>query len=57
MIKEDDAVEQLHQEKRELQEKLDKLEKVLHSLNRRQSDAKRFSSSSFILTVSMHDTW
>lgn len=37
VIKEDDAVEQLHQEKRELQEKLDKLEKVLH---RRQSDAK-----------------
>ena len=32
-MKEDEAVEQLHQEKRELQIKLDKLEKVLHKIN------------------------
>ena len=43
-MKEDDVVEQLHQEKNELQTKLDKLEKVLHSLNvdRRQPDGSKF---------------
>ena len=41
-MKEDEVVEQLHQEKKELQAKLDKLEKVLHSLNvdQRNSDAR-----------------
>ena len=32
-MKEDEVVEQLHQEKKELQAKLDKLEKVVHTLN------------------------
>lgn len=40
-MKEDDIVEQLHLEKKDLQTKVDKLEKVLHSLNsgQRQDDA------------------
>ena len=44
IMKEDDVVEQLNHEKKELQAKLDKLEKVLHSLNtdRRQSDGLKF---------------
>ena len=43
-MKEDDVVEQLHQEKQELLTKLDKLERVLHSLNvdRRQPDGSKF---------------
>lgn len=32
-LKEEDIVEQLHQEKNELQMKLDKLERVLHKMN------------------------
>ena len=32
-MKEEDIVEQLHQEKNELQIKLDKLERVLHKMN------------------------
>jgi len=32
-LKGEDIVEQLHQEKNELQVKLDKLEKVLHKMN------------------------
>ena len=32
-LKEEDIVEQLHQEKNELQIKLDKLERVLHKMN------------------------
>ena len=41
-MKEDEVVEQLHQEKKELQTKLDKLEKVVRTLNvdRKHGDTK-----------------
>ena len=49
-MKEDDVVEQLSHEKEELQTKLDKLEKILHSLNvdRRQSDGSKFVPTLYI---------
>ena len=47
-MKEDDVVEQLNQEKKDLRTKLDKLERVLHSLN---ADHRQSDGSKFVTTV------
>lgn len=45
ILKEDDITEQLHQEKKDLEAKVEKLEKTLHTLNtdQRQADIARFT--------------